>query len=179
MPLRLTKSELGAQKAKLFCDTSFKIQVESSKTKLFCETCLKNDSGPQSSHPELPWLLLMRMLQEHAPATKKFSRGKRTPLTTTRHDPCKAAPAEYKMCNLPTKAWNINLTEQEIHAPAMRKASLRTLFKSTTPANMCATLTNPCGCHACCNVAKSLRLNLKESLASSAADHWHPLVLRT
>ena len=39
-----------------------------------------------------------------------------------------------------------------------RKASFRSLFKSTTPANVFATLTNSCACHVFCNVSKSLRL---------------------
>ena len=53
---------------------------------------------------------------------------------------------------------NIGITEREIPAPATQKASCRTLFKSTTPANVFATLTNSCACHAFCNVSKSSRL---------------------
>ena len=40
----------------------------------------------------------------------------------------------------------------------MRNASFQTLFKSPTPANVFATLTNSCACHVFCNVSKSLRL---------------------
>ena len=43
-------------------------------------------------------------------------------------------------------------------APATRNASFQTLFKSPTPANVFATLTNSCACHVFCNVSKSLRL---------------------
>ena len=49
-------------------------------------------------------------------------------------------------------------TSHEILAPATRNASFRSLFKSTTPANVFATLTNSCACHVFCNVSKSLRL---------------------
>ena len=37
-------------------------------------------------------------------------------------------------------------------------ASFQTLFKSPTPANVFATLTNSCACHVFCNVSQSLRL---------------------
>ena len=46
----------------------------------------------------------------------------------------------------------------EILAPATRKASFQSLFKSPTPANVFATLTNSCACHSFWNVSKSLRL---------------------
>ena len=46
----------------------------------------------------------------------------------------------------------------EILAPATRNASFRSLFKSPTPANVFATLTNSCACHAFWNVSNSLRL---------------------
>ena len=36
--------------------------------------------------------------------------------------------------------------------------SAKSLFKSTTPANVFATLTNSCACHVFCNVSQSLRL---------------------
>ena len=48
--------------------------------------------------------------------------------------------------------------KREITAPATRNASFRSLFKSTTPANVFATLTNSCACHVFCNVSQSLRL---------------------
>ena len=52
----------------------------------------------------------------------------------------------------------MDITKHEIPAPATRNASFRSLFKSTTPANVFATLTNACACHVFCNVSKSLRL---------------------
>ena len=55
------------------------------------------------------------------------------------------------------KASNIDIAKHEFPALAARKASFRTLFKSTTLANAFATLTNPCACHVFCNMLKSLR----------------------
>ena len=56
------------------------------------------------------------------------------------------------------EASNIHIAKHEILAPATRNESFQTLFKSTTPANVFATLTNSCACHVFCNVSKSLRL---------------------
>ena len=44
------------------------------------------------------------------------------------------------------------------------KASFRTLFKSTTPGNLFATLTNSCTCRVLCNVPISLHLPRKRNL---------------
>ena len=53
----------------------------------------------------------------------------------------------------------IGITKHEIPAPATRNKSFRSLFKSTTPANVFATLTNSCAWHVLfCKVSKSLRL---------------------
>ena len=97
-----------------------------------------------------------------APATKKLSRGIRSPVTATRNDHCKVTLPWHEICNPSTvsasDASNIDITEREITAPATRNASFQTLFKSPTPANVFATLTNPCACHVFCNVSKSLRL---------------------
>ena len=57
---------------------------------------------------------------------------------------------------------NIDVTKCEITAPATRNASFQTLFKSTTPANVFATLTNSCACHVFCKLSKSLRLPRKK-----------------
>ena len=57
-----------------------------------------------------------------------------------------------------SEASNIDITKRQITAPATRNASFQTLFKSPTPANVFATLTNSCACHVFCNVSKSLRL---------------------
>ena len=99
------------------------------------------------------------------PVTKKLSRGIRTPVTATRNDHCKVTLPWREICNSSTdsasEASNIDITKREIIAPAMWNASFQTLFKSTTPANVFATLTNSCACHVFCNVSKSLRLPRK------------------
>ena len=51
--------------------------------------------------------------------------------------------------------------QTEITEPATRNASFQTLFKSTTPGNVFATLTNSCACRVFCNLSKSLRLPRK------------------
>ena len=53
------------------------------------------------------------------------------------------------------------MTNHKITAPATRNASFRSLFKSTTPANVFATLTNSCACHVFCKLSNSLRLPRK------------------
>ena len=81
-----------------------------------------------------------------------LSRGVRTPVTATRNDPYKATLPWHEICNPSTdsasETSNINITKRKIIAPATRNASFQTLFKSTTPANVFATLTNSCACHA-------------------------------
>ena len=53
------------------------------------------------------------------------------------------------------------MTNHKIPGPATRNASFQTLFKSTTPANVFATLTNSCACHVFCKLSNSLRLPRK------------------
>ena len=75
---------------------------------------------------------------------------------------CKVTLPSHEVCNPSTvsasEASNIDIAKHEILAPATRNASFQTLFKSPTPANVFATLTNSCACHVFCNVSKSLRL---------------------
>ena len=100
-----------------------------------------------------------------APATKKLSRGIRTPVTATRNDHCKVTLPWHEIFNPSTdsasEASNIDITKREITAPAKGNASFRSLFKTTTPANVFATLTNSCACNVFCNLSKSLRLPRK------------------
>ena len=74
----------------------------------------------------------------------------------------------HEICNPSTdsasEASYIDITKREIIAPATRNASFRSLFKSTTPANVFATLTNSCACHVFCNLSKSLRLPREKHL---------------
>ena len=91
-----------------------------------------------------------------------LSRGIRSPVTATRNDHCKVTLPWREICNHSTdsasEASTIDIAKHEILAPATRNASFPSLFKSTTPANVFATLTNSCACHAFWNVSKSLRL---------------------
>ena len=120
------------------------MKLWSSKTKLFCETSFKNDMLTKHLTSEFHRIKICLisdfkwMLQSLAPATKKLSLGMRTPVTATRNDPC--------------------IIKHKTPAPATRQASFRSLFKSTTPANVFATLANSCACHVLCNVPKYLRL---------------------
>ena len=83
----------------------------------------------------------------------------RRPPSATQNDPCKVALPWHEICNPSTdsasEASNIDFTKPEILAPATWKASFWTLFKSTTPANVFATLTNSCACHVSCNASIS------------------------
>ena len=118
------------------------------------------DTWPQNSN------MLERFVSEcsksTASAREKLSRGIRTPVTATRNDHCKVTLPWHKISNPSTDsasdASNINIAKHEILAPATRNASFRSLFKSPTPANVFATFTNSCACHAFWNVLKSLRL---------------------
>ena len=141
-----------------------------SKRKRFCETSFKNDmlTGHLSSEFQYVLTIFKWMLQKYCAChekiepTKKLSRGIRSPATATQKDPCKVTLLWHEICNPSTdsasKASNIDITKHEIIAPATRNASFRSLFKSPTPANVFATLTNSCTCHAFWNVSKSLRL---------------------
>ena len=136
-----------------------------SKTKLFCETSFKNDTSTRHLASELQYVLAIfkRILQNStAPATKKLRRGIWSPVTATWNDHCKVTLPWHEICNPSTdsasEASNIDIRKHEIPAPATRNASFRSLFKSTTPANVFATLTNSCACHVFCNASKSLRL---------------------
>ena len=95
-------------------------------------------------------------------ATQKLSRGIRSPVTATRNDYCKVTLPWHEICNLSTDSVsepsNIDIRKHEIPAPITRNASFQTLFKSPTPANVFATLTNSCACCVFCNVLKSLGL---------------------
>ena len=118
------------------------------------------DTCPQNSNTFSRFL--SARFKSTAPATKKFSRGIRTPVTATRNDHCKVTLPWHAICHPSTdsasNASNIDIANHKIPAPATRNASFPTLFKSPTPANVFATLTNSCACHVFRNVSKSLRL---------------------
>ena len=177
-----SKLKLWSSKTKLFCETSFKNEALKLKNEAFLRDFLQNwsfeaqkrsisarlvskgtcgaDTWPQNSNTFLRFS--SGCFKSTAPATTKLSRGIRSPVTATRNDHCKVTLPWHEICNHSTdsasKASNIDITNHQIPAPATRNASFQTLFKSTTPANVFATLTNSCTCHVFCNVSKSLRL---------------------
>ena len=141
-----SKLKLWSSKTKPFCETSFKIETLKLKNKAFLRDFLQNWHVDETLDRRIPI---------------RFS-DFASPVTATRNDHCKVTHPWHEICNPSTdsasKASNIDSTKREITAPATRNASFQTLFKSTTPANVFATLTNSCACHVFCNVAKSLRL---------------------
>ena len=177
-----SKMKLWRSKTKLFCETSFKIEAvkmknetilrdfiqkwifEDQKRSFFARlpsklTCWA-DTWPQNSNTFQGFS--SGCFKSTAPATKKLSRGIRSPVTATRNDHCKVTLPWHENCNPCTdsasNASNIDITNHKIPAPATRNASFQTLFKSTTPANVFATLTNSCACHVFCKLSNSLRL---------------------
>ena len=161
----LQKWSFEAQKRSFSARLPSKMKLWRSKTKHFCETSFKNHmlTGHLTSEFQYVLTIFKWMLQKYsAPATKKLSRGIRSPVTATRNDHCKVRLPWHENCNLSTnsasEASNIDIAKHEILAPATRNASFRSLFKSTTPASVFATLTYSCACHAFWNVSKSLRL---------------------
>ena len=106
------------------------------------------------------------MLQKYCACHEKVEpRHTKSCITATRNDHCTATLPWPQICNPSTDSAsepsNIDITKREIIAPATRNASFQTLLKSTTPANVFATLTNSCACHVFCNASKSLRLPRK------------------
>ena len=177
-----SKMKLWRSKTKHFCETSFKNEALKIKNEAFLRDFLQKwsfedqkrnisarlpskmtcwpDTWPQNSNTFQRFL--SGCFKSTAPAPKKLSRGIRSPVTATRNDHCKATLPWHESCNPSTdsasEASNIDIAKQEILAPATRNASFRSVFKSTTPANVFATLTNSCACHVFCNLSKSLRL---------------------
>ena len=154
---RPSKTKLWRPKAKLLCETSF--------NEAFLRDFLQKwHKLTRHLTSEFQYVLTIfkRTLQKYCAChEKKLSRGIRSPVTATRNDHCKVTLPWHEICNPSTdsasEASNIDITKREIMAPATRNASFRSLFKSTTPANVFATLTNPCACQFC-NLSKSLRL---------------------
>ena len=177
-----SKMKLEDQKRNIFCETSFKNEALKIKNEAILRDFLPKwsfEHQKRSISARLPskmtcwphawpqnYNTLLRFssgcFKSTAPATKKLSRGIRSPVTATRNDHCKVTLPWHEICNLSTdsasEASTIDIAKHEILAPATRNASFPSLFKSTTPANVFATLTNACACHAFWNVSKSLRL---------------------
>ena len=108
---------------------------------LFCEVSFKNDVLAGHFGFRITIRFLKQLLDGRFKSTTKKLRGRRqhtTPVTATRYDPCQVTLPRHETCSLSASvASNIELREREILAPATRKASFPTLFKSTTPANVC------------------------------------------
>ena len=157
--------KLWSSKTKLLCETSFKNEALKIKNEAFLRDFLQKWHVDRTLDLRIPIRFNdfeVDASKSTAPATKKLGRGIRSPVTATRNDHCKVSLPWHEICNPSTdsasEASNIDITKHEIIAPATRNASFRSLFKSTTPANVFATLTNSCACHAFRNVSKSLRL---------------------
>ena len=143
----LQKMNLWSSKTKLFCKTSFKHEALKLKNEAFLRDFLQKRHVDQTLDFRIYntfQRFLRRCFKSIAPATRKLSRGIRSPATATRNDPCKGTLAWHEIRNPSTDSTsetsNIDMTDRTIPALATRKASFRTLFKSTTPANVFATL---------------------------------------
>ena len=159
--------KLRSSKRKLFCETSFRNDASKLKNVAFLRDCLKKCCF-EAWHVDRTLDLRITIRTSNflmdaskvitAPATKKLSRGIRSPVT----DPCWITFPWHEIWNRSTdsasEASNIDMTKPEIPAPATQKAPFRNLLKSTTLANVFATPTNSCTCHGFCNVLKSLHL---------------------
>ena len=161
----LQKWSFEAPKRSISARLPSKTKLWRSKTKLFCETSFKNDMSTRHLTSEFQYVLVIFkwMLQKYCACHEKVEpRHTNSGNCHTRNDHCQATLPWLEICNPSTdsasKASNIDITKREITAPATRNASFRSLFKSTTPANVFATLTNSCACHVFCNVSQSLRL---------------------
>ena len=136
-----------------------KLKLWRSKTKHFCETSFKIDMLSRHLTSEFQYVLAIFkwMLQKYCACNEKVEPRH------TKSCNCHAKwSLQHEICNPSTvsasNASNIDITKREILAPATRNASFQTLFKSPTPANVFATLTNSCACRVFCNASKSLRL---------------------
>ena len=159
----LQKSKFEAQKRSFSARLPSKTKLWSSKTQLF-ETSFKNDTltRPLASEFQYVLAILKWIVQKYCAC-----HGKVEPRHTNSCN-CHAKWSLlvtlpwHEICNPSTdsasEASNIDIAKHENPAPARRNASFHTLFKSTTPANIFATLTNSCACHVFCNAPKSPRL---------------------
>ena len=160
----LQKWSFEAQKRSFSARLPSKMKLWRSKTKLLCETSFKNDmlTGHLTSEFQYVLTIFKWMLQKYCACHEKVE---------PRHTKSCNCHAKWSLQSNTSVTWklqpstdsaseasNIDIAKHEILAPATRNASFRSLFKSTTSANVFATLTNSCACHAFWNVSKSLRL---------------------
>ena len=160
----LQKWSFEAQKRSFCARLPSKTKLWRSKTKHFCETSFKNDmlTGHLTSEFQYDLTIFKWMLQKYCACHEKVG---------PRHTKSCNCHAKWSLQSNTSVTWklhpfhgfcteasNIDVAKHEILAPATRNASFRSLFKSTTPANVFTTLTNSCACHAFWKVSKSLRL---------------------
>ena len=160
----LQKWSFEAQNRSFSARLPSKMKLRTSKTQHFCETSFKNDMLTARLTSEFQYVLAIFkwMLQKYCACHEKVA---------PRHTKSCNCHAKWSLqitlpwpeiCNPSTdsasEASTIDIAKHEILAPATRNTSFPSLFKSTTPANVFATLTNSCACHAFWNVSKSLRL---------------------
>ena len=170
----LQKWNFEAQKRSFCARLPSKMKLWSSKTKLLCETSFKNDmlTGHLASEFQYVLAILKWTLQKYCACHEKVE--PRQP----GHTNSRNCHAKLSLLSDTSVAWNLQPFHRfsvrgfkhrhhkarnpcTCHAKSIekhRKASFRTLFKSTTPAHVLATLTNSCACHVFGNVSKSLRL---------------------
>ena len=167
----LQKRCFDAQKRSFSARLPSKIGVWSSKTKLSCETSFKNDMLTRHLTSEFQYVLTIFrwMLQKYCACHEKVE--PRQTNSCNCHAHCKVTFPWREICNPSTdsasEASKIDVTKPEILARTTRKASFHALFKSTTPANVFATLRNSCACQVFCNASKSLRLPRKTQFEPS------------
>ena len=153
-----------AQKRSFSARLPSQMNLWRSKTKHFCETSFKNDNLTRHLTSEFQYVLTIFnwTLQKYCACHEKVEPGHTKSCNCHAKWPLQSNASGHEICNLSTvsasEASNIDIAKREIIALATRNASFRSLFKSTTPANVFATLTNSCACHVFCNVSKSLRL---------------------
>ena len=159
-----SKMKLWSSKPKLFCETSFKNNALKLKNEAFLRDFLQKWHVDQTLGLRVP----IRFSDFEVDASKYCACHKKVEPRHTNSCNCHAKWSLLSNASLTwnlqpstgsaSEASNIDITKHEIPAPAMRNGSFRTLFESTTLANVFATLTNSCACHVFCNVPKSPRL---------------------
>ena len=179
-----SKLKLWSSKTKLFCKTSFKNEALKIKNQAFLRDFLQNwsfEDQKRSFCARLPSKLtcwantwpqnsntfsrfFSGCFKSTAPATKKLSRGIRSPVTATRNDPCKVTLPWHEICNPPTDSRQMLQTSTSQSTKSLRLPREKHRFgassnpprlptflqpsRTPAPATYFATCRNPCACHA-------------------------------
>ena len=159
-----SKMKLWSSKRSFCARLPSKMKLWKSKTKLLCETSFKNHTltGHLTSEVQYVLTIFKWMLQKYCACHEKVEPRHTKSCNCHAKRSLQVTLPWHESCNPSTdsasEASNIDIAKHELLAPATRNASFRSLFKFPTPANVFATLTNSCACHAFRNVSKSLRL---------------------